>query len=224
MAPFKFLSSFFLLGSLSSVFGGITSYTDRAVFEAALAGLDPSYDQFDENLDNSVADQSFQSSPVALHGFSIEGFGASSTTINIIDVSPFESSGKQSFDTSPYLRVHHFESSRGYTITFAPGAFAWGADVVDVERGNSNLLLSDGSTLDFASDGARSKNFIGFISDQEIFSMTSVGGVTGDAIGLDNMTTILVPEPASAALLLGLLSSFAIFKRRYYTLVAKEIV
>jgi hypothetical protein len=194
----------------------ITTYTDRALFEAALTGLNPSYERFDENLNGFSSDVSFHSSSLALNGFSIAGFGASSSTINLVDTSPFESSGKQSFDTSSYLRLHHFESTRGYTVTFSPGALAWGADVVDTERASSNLNLSDGTTLDFPTTGASNTSFIGFISDQQIFSMTSVGGVTGDAIGIDNVTTVLVPEPSSAGIFVGSIALVMLLRRQRF--------
>jgi hypothetical protein len=125
----------------------------------------------------------------------VSAFGTAGSTANQVDVSPFESSGKQVVNGTNYLRGNNFGSTRGYEFSFAQPIFAFGFDVDDVENASTSLLLSDGTTFNL-SDGFR-----GFISDTPITFAQSTGGGTGDSVGFDNFTTVVVPEPSSALLL-----------------------
>ena len=186
---------------ISASSAAITAFSDRSLFESALNSLPGSYERHDEDLNAFISDTSFhETTALALDGFSIEGFGATPTTANAVDVSPFIASGKQEVDGSPYIRGQHQVSgaAKNYEITFPKEIFAWGSDVDDVEAGSTSLLLSSGESLDL------SNGFTGFISDVGITSLQSSGGGTGDTVGLDNITLVAVPEAKHAALVLGL--------------------
>jgi len=183
---------------IASSSASITTFANRALFEAALLDLSSEYERFDEDLNAFSVDTSFQGISLPLNGFSIAGTGAS-TTANKIDSAPFEASGKQQIDNTPFLRAQHQTSgaASNYSITFERATFAWGADIDDVEQGTTSLLLSDGSVLDL------NNGFVGFVSTVGLTSMASNGGGTGDSVGIDNITLVAVPEPAASAAIVG---------------------
>lgn len=193
---------------------GVTVYTDRSAFLSAVAGLPGHPDTYIEDFNEFNADSAtFYTNPLALNGFSAQAFGTVTTSANLVDASPFASSGKQDIDGTAYLRgQHQILPAMYYQLDFTYPSIAWGADVADVEQSGTNLQLSTGQVLDLAVTGASGQQFIGVISDTPFTSVTAIGGGGGDTVGLDNIVTVAVPEPATLAI--GLVTGMGLLLRR----------
>jgi len=189
----------------------VTVYTDRTDFlndVALLSGVNVLHEDFN----GFTSDTPFQGTTLALNGFDVSGIGTAGTTFNLIDVSPFGSSGKQDIDGTTYLRGHHNENTRYYQMDFPVPALAWGGDIADVEQAGTNLLIDGITTLDLTDTGASGQQFIGVISDTPFSSLRAVGGGSGgDAVGIDNVVTV-VPEPTTIAL--AALGALALLRQR----------
>jgi len=198
---------------------GITTYTDRAAFDAALGNVTADINVHDEDFNSITVDTSFHSTGLNFNGFDAIGQGDLTSTGNIIDApDPNQiSTGKQSINGSSYLRGYHLDNSttRHFRLTFDGPAIAWASDIDDIEQGSSDLQLSTGETIDLQT----SSDFIGVIADTNTpFAwVQSIGGTSGagDAVGYDNMTTaLLIPEPASLMALVAATGILVTRRRR----------
>ncbi len=221
-----------MAGSASA---GFTVYTDRAAFEvAAVAGGDT---LTHENFDAVTADQSFQmadgSKTVGPLTFSETGStaGSSNGNPNRVDATAFETSGIFSGDgtTYVYLAVNADDnnpgSAYGVDLDFAVPVSAFGGDFTSFigstlgEAFRLTLLnaTTAGSFL-LPTPASSGTHFFGIVADPgDTFagiafaadmSLPSRRGTQG----LDNISVVLVPEPAAGAL--ALLGSLSLIRRR----------
>ena len=196
----KALSLAALLCAAASSQAAITIYTNQADFLAAVSA--PGYDSYDDltvdpygtTLDRTAGAYAYQA--YAAGGLWGAGTGSDHWL-----------STNQSQDAIVFQNF-------GSGVTAFGGNF-FGSDNIGAYLPNANLVLSaaDGSTVSYALNGATQANFLGFVSDTALSSVTlSTDG--GAYWPTANNVVLAVPEPASYGMMLAGLGCVGMIARR----------
>jgi hypothetical protein len=210
-----------LLTTSLTASAGFTVYSNRAAFEAAVAGTLTS-----ENFNSVVTDRSFQLAdgaksigPLTFTETGPSTAGTGNGKPNQIDASAFESSGIFSGNGTSYVYLAIDASDTaasiyGVNLTFSSPVSAFGGDFTKFVSASSpsedfrlNLLsaTTPGSFL-LPTPASTGTFFFGIVADPgDRFGGIAFSGETpipsrrGTA-GLDNVAVVLVPEPSTALL------------------------
>lgn len=207
--------------------GGFSVYTDRTAFEAAATAGGGAITSEDFNA--ITADLSFQMAdgPKSVGPLTFTEIGATAGTANgapnRVDADPFETSGIFSGDdtTYVYLAVNADDdnpgSVYGVDLDFVTPASAFGGDFTDFISAASGpseefrlTLLGTAAVHSFVlpTPASSGTNFFGIVSDTSetfagiAFSADAALPSRRGTVGLDNAAVVLVPEPATATLVL----------------------
>ena len=207
-----------IVAQVPSAHAAVVTYTDRAAFNAAAAGLGTMTTEGYETYPNDVQQGA---RTITLNNFAISsdlngaqsGFGIT----DVVNVFP-GSSGLGPTAGSKYLVTTFPDSTipSGATVTWllGPGVKAFGSDIKDLEIANMTYALNTGATGVAATPGLDGNvQFFGIISDSPFSSIAihEPGASTGDAVVFDQ--TSIVPEPASLCLLV--LGGLGLRRRRF---------
>jgi hypothetical protein len=194
---------------------GITTYTDRAAWLAALGS--PLSDS--ENFETFASDASFQAGPVNLSGFTLGQVGPGDFR-NLIEVDPFQfNDNNGTAHASMYVDfgVTQVELTadapmRAFGADFSGSG---GAELVNVS------LFTSGATLPLRDvpEVPNTAEFWGYIATGVDVShrlrfagRTNLGG--GEGFGMDNVGLVVVPEPSTAAVSVAIGVALAVRRRR----------
>ena len=187
-----------VLGSASSVMAGVTTYSNRDSWEGAAGAPTVSVD-----FEGFVADQSFQVSPVAMDGFTLQQTSGVRDFRNIIDTPPFLFTDNNGTNHASMF-VEGDEPVEA-TVTLDDPAKGWAAYFVGTdggERVDLIVYLDDGSSdrVQLPDISTSSEQFFGVVAGarQKIVSIRFVARTAGGTVGGEGFTMDKVlASPAS---------------------------
>lgn len=208
MKTLRILAAFTLVVSASVSQAAIINYSDRASFDAAIAGFGGA---IDENWDGIAVDT------VITNGSTVNGITYSSSAGDSMVTDNFL------VTTSPHglgrTPTEFFAAADTVTFTFAAPRTAFGIDI-NTFAVNAGSYTATNNLGDVAVSGfdpfTTTGQFVGMISDTEFSSITiglaagALGAESNQTYTLDSLRSRNVPEPLTLALLgIGLLGAGA---------------
>lgn len=201
---YKYLAAAAVLVAATPGLATVTSFTDRAGFEAAAGTL------VTQDFNGVAADTSFNNQTRAFAGFTVRGDDPLNQAggNNYIDVPPLNdalSPANFSVDGTTLLNAVVFPNSTSVTFTFNRAITAVGFDTRRMQ--NLPTLMQIGVAGETIIPGVL-PFFLGFVSDTPFTTLTfsgQAGAQFGDSFSIDNFSfsANAVPEPASWAMLIA---------------------
>ena len=188
----------------------ITSYTDRALFEAALTGAVEI-----EDFSSVAADDSFAAGSAAVGGLTVSAEGDGFGLYNLIDVPAVFP--EVDLNGTTVLNFFTLDGANA-SISFDEPVFAFGADFFNF---NDDFLRTQigvlGQLIAPPPSDDDTPTFFGILSP-EAFDRVDFVGLANDVFGVDNVTTAdspsVVPLPASFPMLIVGLGGLLLIQRR----------
>jgi|GEM_PF-1891132 len=219
----RFLIALLLFVAAGRPASAVTMFTDPLAFDAALGGLGGTTTIIDFD---SLAPGSIINSGDEIDGITFNYSYASGDSLRISDTSEAgqaTTSGTQFLGTDFAGNFNLIEDAEGFDLGFSAPTVAIGLFFTSIDLildGDFELTTSEGSASNVAADaiilgdGFTTVHFVGLISDNpfstaQIRTCGSDSGCGGVFLyGVDDITAVAVPEPASLSLfgagLLGL--------------------
>ena len=192
-----------------SATASVTTFTDRASFEAASGQL------ISENFNSITAETSFRSSSLDLGDFSLSMSGSvsSSSQRNFIDIPPLSFPNFFNVDNTSHVNVLLNQSS-SLLLNFDIPIFEFGADFSNLQDDEYRIIINiAGETItpSIGDDGVR---FLGFKSNA-VFSTVEFESVfENDGFAIDNLSYSAIPIPAGVWLFGSALAGLGVLRRR----------
>ncbi len=200
----------------------IITYTDRATFTTALAGLAT----IEEDFNNQSLNLFTAGFSLDLGDFTVSSSDVAGDNIGVVDGVPTQNLGSnESVDGTRFFGIEGSSGGPSFNISFNTSRYVFGFDWLDGDSTDSYAMEVLGEVFEAPPFGRNTvgRGFFGIISDTSFtdvdFYQTAAGGYIG-GFGVDNLTTSQidvvtcaqdptlpqctissVPEPASLALL-----------------------